>query len=121
MTAVIKMDINNIIRSITLAKGVVKKNRPITTLMVKILELKLFVMKKLEDGSNCAVLLPSLKKKLNELCCAFLEGLEEEMELKICNEGQFLTVSNVIQSWHKDVSIILDLLESGLVIKCVTI
>lgn len=118
MTTVVKMDMSDIHRSINLAKSVVKKNRPITTLMVKILELKLFVMKKIQNSSNSdsAVLVPALKKKLNDLSCAFLENLEKEMELKICNEGQYLTVSNVIQSWHKDVSQMLDFLESGLVI-----
>jgi len=121
MTTVVKMSMNDINRSVNLAKSVVDDKKPYTKTMVKILELKLFVMKKIQNNSNCVVLVPSLKKKLNDLSCAFLEEIEKEMEKKRINEGAYLSVSNVIQSWHQDVSKMLDLLESGLVIKCVPI
>jgi len=119
MTAIIKMNMNDINRSVNLAKSVVNDKKPFTKAMLKILELKLFVMKKMENSSNSVVLVPALKKKLNDLSCEFLEGIEKEMEKKLINEGVYLTVSNIIQSWHKDIAQMLDLLESGLVIKCV--
>jgi hypothetical protein len=119
MAAVIKMDMNDINRSVNLAKSVQDNKKPFTKSMLKILELKLFVMKKIQNNSNCTILVPALKKKLNDLSCEFLEGIEKEMEKKLINEGAYLSVSNIIKSWHQDVTQMLDLLESGLVIKCV--
>ena len=120
------MDITSITLDMTNAKRLVDwingldlaDNDLSTKMLLELYKLHLFVMKRLESGSNTKLLVPSLKNKLNDLSCQYLEYLEKDMELRLLTEGMYLINANYCQVLHKDITELLDILEYGLVIKC---
>jgi len=120
------MDITSITLNMTNAKHLVnwltdldlEDDNLSSIMMLEIYKLHLFIMKRLESGSNTKLLVPSLKNKLNELSCKYLEYLEDDMQSGILTEGQYLCNANYCQMNHKDITELLDILEYGLVIKC---
>jgi hypothetical protein len=113
---VINLQMTDVKRAIRGAKHLPK--HPLSKAMLDVLNFKLFVMCKLQDGCNVVALIPALKNKLQNLCCKFLEHVEEHMEQKKMKEGKYLAMCKIAKEWHEEITSLLEILEYGLVIKC---
>ena len=94
------------------------KTDPLFKTIVNVLELKLFVHKKLDEGANVVALVPYLKKKLSDLCSEHLEMLDQYLEKGLINEGRYLECANSTKEEHNQTALFIDLLNLGIVIKC---
>jgi len=89
--------------------------------VISILKLHLFIMKKVASGSNSVVLVPALRKKVDELWFKYLEEIENDNERGIMNEGQYLEHTAMSIKERAETIELLDMLELGLAIKCIII
>ena len=113
---VINLQMTDVKKAIKGAKHLPKHS--ISKTMLEILNFKLFVMCKMQDGCNVVALIPALKNKLQNLCSKFLEHVEEEIEQKKMKEGKYLALCKIAKEWHEEITSLLEILEYGLVIKC---
>jgi hypothetical protein len=120
-TLVLNIDMNFLEKQIAGIKNSPKKNEPVMKTILKMLQLELFISKRLQTSASSIALVPSLRSKLNEIGGEFLEAVEGDLESGRINEGKFLMMADVSKANHEQCTMLLDALELGLVIKCNTI
>jgi len=116
----LNIDMNYLEGQIAGIKASPRKDEPVMKSILEMLQLELFISKRLQTSASSIALVPSLRAKLNELSGAFLEAVEGDLELGKINEGQFLLMADISKISHEQCTMLLDVLEVGLVIKCNT-
>lgn len=87
-------------------------------IMVNIVKLTIFIYKKVASGNNCVSLVPSLRKKINDLYSSYVEECEKEVGVET-TEGEYLERVNGAMEERANTLELLDMLELGLPIKCI--
>jgi hypothetical protein len=114
----LNIDMNFLERQIAGIKASPLKDDPMVKAILEMYKLELFIAKRLHTSASSIALVPALRTKLNELSGAFLEAVEGDLELGKINEGKFLMMADVSKISHDQCTMLLDVLELGLDIKC---
>jgi len=114
----LNVDMNYLEGQIARIKASPSKDDPVIKAMLEMYKLELFIAKRLNSNASSSALVPSLRAKLNELSGAFLEAVEGDLESGQINEGKFLMMADVSKANHEQCTMLLDVLELGLDIKC---
>jgi hypothetical protein len=114
----INIDMDFLEERIATIKASPAKNDPVIKAILEMYKLELFIGKRLNSNASSIALVPSLRAKLNELSGAFLEAVEGDLESGKVNEGKYLLMADVSKANHDQCTMLLDVLELGLDIKC---
>jgi len=114
----LNIDMNYLEGQIAGIKASPRKDEPVMKSILKMLQLELFISKRLHTSASSIALVPALRAKLNEFSGAFLEAVEGDLELGKINEGKFLMMADISKISHDQCTMLLDVLELGLDIKC---
>jgi hypothetical protein len=116
----LNIDMNYLEGQIAAIKASPKKDEPVIKTILKMLQLELFICKRLQTSASSIALVPSLRAKLTEIGGEFLEAVEGDLELGKINEGKYLMMAEVAKISHDQCTLLLETLEMGIVIKCNT-
>jgi len=114
----LNIDMNYLEEQIASIKASPDKDDPLVKAILEMYKLELFIAKRLNSNASSVALVPALRAKLNALSGAFLEAVEGDMELGRINEGKYLMMADVSKISHEQCTMLLDVLELGLDIKC---